>query len=257
MKKSLQYFFTQRDERDCPSHTLYLQIMSFQTLKEEAWEANMEIPRQNLAIYTFGNVSAIDRQAGVIAIKPSGVPYAALKATDMVLIDLDNKVLEGTMRPSSDTKTHTLLYRHFPHIGGVCHTHSTYAVAWAQAMRPIPIMGTTHADHLTQSVPVTEVMSPEMIQGDYEHETGNQILDLFGEGKLDSAEVEMVLVACHGPFTWGKDAAKAVYNAAVLEELARMAYLTLQINPDTPLLMPSLIDKHYFRKHGKTAYYGQ
>ena len=217
----------------------------------------MEIPRQNLAIYTFGNVSAIDRAAGVVAIKPSGVPYVELRPEDMVLIDLDNKLVEGTKRPSSDTKTHTLLYRHFEHIGGVCHTHSTYAVAWAQAMRAIPNLGTTHADHLVAAVPVTAVMTDEMIRGDYEHETGQQIIDHFAQEKLSPQEVEMVLVACHGPFTWGKDAAKAVYNAAVLEQLAQMAYLTLQINPLTPPIKNSLMEKHYFRKHGKTAYYGQ
>lgn len=229
----------------------------FKLLKQQAYEANMEILHQKLAIYTFGNVSAIDREAGVVAIKPSGVPYSDLKAEDMVLVDLQNKVLEGSRRPSSDTKTHTLLYQHFESIGGVCHTHSTYAVAWAQAMRSIPNLGTTHADHLTAAVPVTEVMSDEMILGDYEQETGRQILDVFRKENLSPEEVEMILVACHGPFTWGKDAAKAVYNAAVLEELAKMAYLTLQINPLTPPIKQTLIGKHYFRKHGKDAYYGQ
>ncbi len=229
----------------------------YKSLKEAAYEANMEILHQKLAIYTFGNVSAIDRAAGMVAIKPSGVPYSELKPEDMVLVDLDNKVVEGSKRPSSDTKTHTLLYRHFENIGGVCHTHSTYAVAWAQAMRAIPNLGTTHADHLVASVPVTEVMSDEMILGDYEHETGNQILNVFKKHNLSPEEVEMVLVACHGPFTWGKDAAKAVYNASVLEELAKMAYLTLQINPATAAIKETLIDKHYFRKHGQGAYYGQ
>lgn len=229
----------------------------FQSLKEAAWEANLEIERQKLAIYTFGNVSAIDRAEGVIAIKPSGVPYALLKPEDMVLVDLDNKILEGDKRPSSDTKTHVLLYRHFDHIGGVCHTHSTYAVAWAQAGRPIPNLGTTHADHLVCPVPVTAIMRDEQITGDYEHETGIQIIETFEKERLSPMEVEMVLVACHGPFTWGKDAHKAVYNAAVLEELAKMAYLTLQINPLAQPLKPALIDKHYFRKHGKNAYYGQ
>lgn len=232
-------------------------MSKYQSLKEAAWEANMEIPVQKLAIYTFGNVSAIDRAAGIIAIKPSGVPYSELKPEDMVLVDLDNNLVEGTKRPSSDTKTHTLLYRNFEGIGGVCHTHSTYAVAWAQALRAIPNLGTTHADHLVAHVPVTDVMSDEMIQGDYEHETGNQILDVFRRENLSPTEVEMVLVACHGPFTWGKDAAKAVYNAAVLEQLAQMAYLTLQISPGTPAIKQALIDKHYFRKHGQNAYYGQ
>lgn len=229
----------------------------YKTLREAAYEANMEIQRQRLAIYTFGNVSAIDRAAGVVAIKPSGVPYSVLKPADMVLVDLDNQVLEGNLRPSSDTKTHTLLYRHFDTIGGICHTHSTYAVAWAQAIREIPNLGTTHADHLTTAVPVTDVMSDEMILGNYEHETGNQIIDTFARQNLLPSEVEMVLVACHGPFTWGKDAAKAVYNAAVLEELAKMAYLTMQINPGIAPIKQTLVDKHYFRKHGKQAYYGQ
>lgn len=232
-------------------------MSKYQYLKEQVYEANMEIPREELAIVTFGNVSGIDRAAGVVAIKPSGVPYHRLKAEDIVIVDLDNALVEGSMRPSSDTKTHTLLYKSFPTIGGVCHTHSTYAVAWAQAIRPIPNLGTTHADHLTASVPVTEVMSDERIRRDYELETGNQILDLFGDGKLSYEEVEMVLVACHGPFTWGKDPAKAIYNSIVLEEIAKMAYLTLQINPSATTIKQSLIDKHYFRKHGKDAYYGQ
>jgi L-ribulose-5-phosphate 4-epimerase len=229
----------------------------YKSLKEAAYEANMEIPRQKLAIYTFGNVSAIDRAAGIVAIKPSGVPYSDLKVSDMVLVDLDNQVVEGSARPSSDTKTHILLYRNFPTIGGICHTHSTYAVAWAQAVRAIPNLGTTHADHLTHAVPITAVMTDAMIQGDYEHETGQQILDVFQQENLSPEEVEMVLVACHGPFTWGKDAAKAVYNAGVLEEIAKMAYLTLQINPLAPPIKQTLMDKHFFRKHGKNAYYGQ
>lgn len=232
-------------------------MSKYQYLKEQVYEANMEIPREELAIVTFGNVSGVDRAAGVVAIKPSGVPYHRLKVDDIAVVDLDNVLVEGNMRPSSDTKTHTLLYRNFPSIGGVCHTHSTYAVAWAQAIRPIPNLGTTHADHLTAAVPVTEVMSDEMIRRDYEHETGNQILDLFKQESLSYEEVEMVLVACHGPFTWGKDPAKAVYNAIVLEEIAKMAYLTMQINPAASTIKQSLIDKHYFRKHGKDAYYGQ
>ena len=231
--------------------------MSYKYLKELVYEANMEIPREELAIVTFGNVSGIDRSAGVIAIKPSGVPYRKLKIEDIVIVDLDNVLVEGTMRPSSDTKTHTLLYRNFPSIGGVCHTHSTYAVAWAQARKEIPNLGTTHADHLVSAIPVTEVMTDEMIQRDYEHETGNQILDLFTKSGLNPEEVEMVLVACHGPFSWGKDPAKAVYNAVVLEEIAKMAYLTLQINPEISSIKQTLIDKHFFRKHGKDAYYGQ
>ncbi|MCF0057230.1 L-ribulose-5-phosphate 4-epimerase [Dyadobacter sp. CY356] len=231
--------------------------MLYKYLKEQVYEANMEIPKEELAIVTFGNVSGVDRTAGVVAIKPSGVPYRKLKVEDIVIVDLDNVLVEGNMRPSSDTKTHTLLYRNFPTIGGVCHTHSTYAVAWSQAGMSIPNLGTTHADHLVAPVPITEVMTDEMIQGDYEHETGNQILNLFNRLSLSPEEVEMVLVACHGPFTWGKDPGKAVYNAVVLEEIAKMAYLTMQINPDVASIKQSLIDKHFFRKHGKNAYYGQ
>ncbi len=231
--------------------------MDFKDLKEQVYEANMEIPKQRLAIYTFGNVSAIDRAKGIIGIKPSGVPYSDLTVDDIVILDLEGRVVEGKMRYSSDTKTHILLYQNFETIGGICHTHSTYAVAWAQAVRSIPNFGTTHADHLTPSVPVTDVMTDAMILGDYELETGNQILDIFKQQNLSPEEVEMVLVACHGPFTWGKTAAKAVYNATVLEELAKMALLTLQINPSVSPIKQSLIDKHYFRKHGKDAYYGQ
>ena len=232
-------------------------MSQYNNLKEEVYEANMALPRRGLVLYTFGNVSGIDRRAGVVAIKPSGVPYEALKPEDIVIVDLENQLVEGKLRPSSDTLTHTLLYRHFPTIGGICHTHSTYAVAWAQAKRPIPNLGTTHADHLVAAVPCTEVMTDEMIQGNYELETGNQILNLFRDQQLSYEEVEMVLVACHGPFTWGKNPAKAVYNAAVLEELARMAQLTLSINPAVTTIKQALIDKHYLRKHGKSAYYGQ
>jgi len=215
----------------------------------------MELPKHNLVIYTFGNVSAFDREEGVFAIKPSGVRYSQLKPEDMVVVDLENVVVEGKLRPSSDTKTHTVLYKNFPGIGGITHTHSTYAVAWAQAMKPVPVFGTTHADYMTVDIPVTEVMSDEMVCGDYEEETGNLIIKRFGD--LSFKEIEMVLVACHGPFTWGTTPQKAVYNSVMLEELARMAYLTLQINDKTPRLKKLLIDKHYQRKHGKNAYYGQ
>jgi L-ribulose-5-phosphate 4-epimerase len=232
-------------------------MKKYKQLKEEVYEANMDIQKNNLAIYTFGNVSAIDRKMGIVGIKPSGVPYSDLKPKDIVILDLEGIIIEGKMRPSSDTKTHILLYKNFENIGGICHTHSTYAVAWSQAVKHIPNLGTTHADHLTPSVPVTEIMSDAMILGDYELETGNQILDIFKKQKISPEEVEMVLVACHGPFTWGKNAAKAVYNATVLEELAKMAYLTLQINPKAVEIKQTLKDKHYFRKHGSGAYYGQ
>jgi L-ribulose-5-phosphate 4-epimerase len=229
----------------------------YKTLKEECYEANMKLPKLGLVIFTFGNVSAVDRQNGVFAIKPSGVDYDLLKPDDIVIMDYDAKVVEGKMRPSSDTKTHALLYKTWSEIGGITHTHSTYAVAWAQAGKDIPIMGTTHADHTHQNIPCAPVLSDEMIKGDYEYETGNQIINCFTDNKLSFKEVEMILIQNHGPFTWGKNAEKSVYNAAVLEEIARMAYLTLQINPNTPIIKDSLRMKHFERKHGKNAYYGQ
>ena len=227
----------------------------YNDLKNRVFECNMELPSKGLVIYTFGNVSAIDRNRGVIAIKPSGVPYEELKPDDIVIVDLENNIVEGIMRPSSDTKTHFVLYNNFPEIGGIVHTHATYSVAWAQAKKPIPILGTTHADHLFTDVPCTEIMGDEMIKGDYETETGNQILQTFKN--YNYKEVPMVLVAGHGPFTWGDTPEKAVYNSVVLEELAKMALLTLQINPSVDRLKQAIIDKHYFRKHGKDAYYGQ
>lgn len=217
----------------------------------------MELPRLDLVVYTFGNVSAVDRDQEVFAIKPSGMPYEKLKVDDIVIVDFDNQVVEGGMRPSSDTKTHAFLYNHWPTIGGICHTHSTYAVSWAQAQMDIPIFGTTHADHNTKDIPCAPPMSDDLIAGDYEHMTGQQIFDCFAEKGLSYKEVEMVLIGNHGPFTWGKDAQKAVYNSRVLEEIAKMAYLTLQINPNSPRLKHALIQKHYERKHGAGAYYGQ
>jgi L-ribulose-5-phosphate 4-epimerase len=229
----------------------------FKDLKQEAYEANMQLPALGLVLYTFGNVSALDKKRGVFAIKPSGVDYETLKAADMVIVDLKGKVVEGTLKPSSDTRTHLGLYNAYPELGGVAHTHSLHAVSWAQARRDIPVFGTTHADHLTQPVPCTDVMSPAMIKGDYETETGNQIIQCFKKRKLNHTEVEMVLVANHGPFSWGKTAAKAVYSSRVMEELAKMALLTLQINPKAKTLGKDLLNKHYQRKHGKGAYYGQ
>ena len=229
----------------------------YKDLKQECYEANMQLDALKLVIYTFGNVSAVDRSKGVFAIKPSGVPYEILKPEDIVIVDFDNIIVEGTMRPSSDTKTHAYLYKHWENIGGIAHTHATFSVAWAQAQRDIPIFGTTHADHLTTDIPCAPPMSDELIQGNYEHNTGIQILDCFKEKKLSYEEVEMVLIGNHGPFTWGKNAAKAVYNSKVLEAVAEMAYLTLQINPNAPRLKDALIQKHYDRKHGKDAYYGQ
>jgi L-ribulose-5-phosphate 4-epimerase len=229
----------------------------FKHIKEAAYKANMQLPELGLVLFTFGNASAADREAGVFAIKPSGVPYAELRPEDMIIVDFDNNIVEGAMRPSSDTKTHAVLYKHWGHIGGIVHTHSTYATAWSQTQLDIPIFGTTHADHLTVDVPCAPVMSDDMIRGDYEYETGFQILNAFRDRGLSPQEVEMILIANHAPFTWGKTVEKAVYNSAVLEELARMAYITLQIRPDAPRLKDALIKKHYDRKHGEGAYYGQ
>ena len=231
--------------------------MNYESLRAECFEANMELPRLGLVLYNFGNVSCIDRQAGVFAIKPSGIVYEALAPKDIVIVDLDGKVVDGTLRPSSDTNTHLELYKAFPAIGGVVHTHSTFAVGWAQAARAVPLYGTTHADHLATDIPCTDFMPDECIQNDYETETGRQIIEFFREHGLDPSEIPMVLVAGHGPFTWGATAAKAVFHARVLEELCKMAFLTEAINPDVHRLKDSLVQKHYNRKHGKDAYYGQ
>ena len=229
----------------------------FKDLKKEVYEANQRLPELGLVLFTFGNASAVDRERGVFAIKPSGVAYEELKVEDIVVLDFDNNVIEGELRPSSDTKTHAVLYKHCPNIGGIVHTHSTYATAWSQTLLDIPIFGTTHADHLTYDIPCAEPMSDEMIKGDYEHETGFQILNALKERGFTYEEVEMILVGNHAPFTWGKTVKKAVYNCAVLEEVAKMAYLTLQINPDAARLKQSIIEKHYERKHGSDSYYGQ
>jgi L-ribulose-5-phosphate 4-epimerase len=229
----------------------------YQYIKEEAYHANMQLPKLGLVLFTFGNVSAADRKLGVFAIKPSGVPYEDLTPEKMVIVDFDGNTVEGDLRPSSDTKTHAVLYKHWENIGGIVHTHSTYATAWAQALRDIPIFGTTHADHLTTDVPCATPMDDAMIQGDYEYETGFQIMNYLEEKNMSYEEVEMVLVGNHAPFTWGKDAKKAVYNSAVLEELARMAFLTEQIKPQALRMKGSLIKKHFERKHGPDSYYGQ
>ncbi|MEQ8583199.1 MAG: L-ribulose-5-phosphate 4-epimerase [Marinoscillum sp.] len=232
-------------------------MSKYAELKRACYEANMELPAQGLVIFTFGNVSAVDRKEGVFAIKPSGVDYAVLKPEDIVIVDFECQTVEGKMRPSSDTKTHAFLYREWPEIGGISHTHATYSVAWAQAQQDIPIFGTTHADYLTSDIPCAPPMSDELIKGNYEHMTGQQIVDCFTQKGLSYQEVEMVLLGNHGPFTWGKTAAKSVFNSKLLEELARMAYLTRQINPAAPRLKEALINKHWERKHGKDAYYGQ
>jgi L-ribulose-5-phosphate 4-epimerase len=215
----------------------------------------MELNSHGLVLYTWGNVSQIDRDQGVFAIKPSGVPYEELTVHDIVVVDLDGNRVEGHLNPSSDTRTHAHLYRHFKDIGGITHTHSTYATAWAQAQREIPCLGTTHADYAYGAVPCTAVMSDAQIERDYEEETGVQITDAF-KGR-NPVETPMVIVAGHAPFTWGKDAAQSVYHAVVLEEIARMAYLTVTIDPSRDALKQAIVDKHYLRKHGKNAYYGQ
>jgi L-ribulose-5-phosphate 4-epimerase len=229
--------------------------MSYTELKRQAWEANMELHHRGLVLYTWGNVSQIDRDLGVVAIKPSGVPYERLTVDDMVVVDLENQRVEGTLNPSSDTRTHTHLYRQFETIGGVTHTHSTYATAWAQAQQEIPCFGTTHADYAYGSIPCTKIMSNTQIERDYEEETGMQITQAF-EGR-NPLETPMVIVAGHAPFTWGKNASESVYHAVVLEEIARMAFLTRSIDPQRGPLKQEIMDKHYQRKHGKNAYYGQ
>lgn len=232
-------------------------MTDFADLRREAYVANMQVPRHNLAVLTFGNASAFDPEHQVFAIKPSGVSYDDLQEEDMVIVDLDCNVVEGEMRPSSDTRTHGVLYRSFPGLRGIVHTHSTYAVGWAQAMTPIPLLGTTHADHATVDIPCTPPMDDEQVRGNYEEETGNQIVGHFAALGLDPSEVEMVLVGCHGPFTWGASPERAVHNAVVLEELARMAFITRVVNPEIARIPDSLRDTHYERKHGRNAYYGQ
>lgn len=229
----------------------------YDSIKQAAYNANMQIDELGLVLFTFGNVSAADQDGGVFAIKPSGVPYVDLTPEKMVIVDFDASVVEGDLRPSSDTKTHAVLYKHWPVVGGIAHTHSIYATAWAQTLKDIPILGTTHADHLTVDVPCAPPMDDDMIEGNYEHQTGFQILNLFEERNLSYQEAEMMLVGNHAPFTWGNSAEKAVYNSAVLEQLAEMAYLSLQIDPNVSRMKSSLIKKHYDRKHGDDAYYGQ
>jgi len=232
-------------------------MSKYDLIRQSAYEANMQLPKLGLVLFTFGNVSAADRGQGVFAVKPSGVPYENLSPENMVIVDFDGNTVEGPMRPSSDTKTHAVLYKHWENIGGIVHTHSTYGTAWAQAQRNIPIYGTTHADHNIADIPCAPPMGDLMIQGDYEYQTGFQIINCLQEKGMAYEEMEMILVGSHAPFTWGKTAAKAVYNSAVLEEVAQMAYLTEQINPEVARLKPALIQKHYERKHGKDAYYGQ
>jgi L-ribulose-5-phosphate 4-epimerase len=231
--------------------------MKYQHIQEAAYNANMELPRLNLVLFTFGNVSVVDRELNVFAIKPSGVPYEELSPEKMVIVDFDGKTIEGALRPSSDTLTHAVLYKHWTGIGSIVHTHSTYATAWAQTQRDIPVYGTTHADHTTADIPCAAPMNDEMIKGNYEYETGIQIINCLNEKKLDYHEVEMMLVGNHAPFTWGKTAAKAVYNSAVLESIAQMAFITEQVKPGAGRLKDALIQKHFERTHGPDSYYGQ
>lgn len=231
--------------------------MKYDHIREAAYKANMQLPELGLVLFTFGNVSAIDRSLGVFAIKPSGVPYTELSPQKMVIVDLDGNKVDGDLRPSSDTLTHAVLYRHWKNIGGIVHTHSTFATAWAQAQRDIPVFGTTHADHNTVDIPCAPPMDDAMIKGNYEYETGFQIMNCFKEKNLNYEEVEMILVGNHAPFTWGKTPEKAVYNSAVLEHIAHTAYLTEQINAGAPRLKDTLIKKHFERKHGPDSYYGQ
>ncbi|PVH27094.1 L-ribulose-5-phosphate 4-epimerase [Sphingobacterium corticibacter] len=229
----------------------------YKRIKEEAYAANMRLPELGLVLFTFGNASVADHDQGVFAIKPSGVDYPQLRPDDMVIVDFDGNTISGDLRPSSDTKTHAVLYKHWPKIGGIVHTHSQYATAWAQSQRDIPLYGTTHADHLTTDIPCAPPMEDAMIAGNYEYETGFQILNHFEQQGLDYEEVEMILVANHAPFTWGKTGDKAVYNSAVLEYVAKMALFTEQIQPNAARMKDALIKKHYERKHGAGSYYGQ
>ena len=226
-------------------------------LREEVYRANMELPERGLVVYTWGNVSGIDRESGLVVIKPSGVEYDDLKPSDLVIVDLNNKVVEGDMNPSSDTKTHVELYKAFPTVGGIVHTHSAHAVGWAQAGRDIPCYGTTHADYFYGAVPCTRNLTPSEVELDYELNTGKVIVETFKERKLEPLSVPGVICRSHGPFTWGKNAAQAVYHAVVLEEVAKMAMYTVTVDQMASPAPQYVQDKHYLRKHGANAYYGQ
>jgi L-ribulose-5-phosphate 4-epimerase len=226
-------------------------------LKREVLEANLQLPKHSLVTFTWGNVSGIDREQGLVVIKPSGVPYEELKLDDLVVVDLEGRVVEGTLRPSSDTPTHLGLYRAFPNVGGIVHTHSPWATSWAQAGRPIPALGTTHADYYYGEIPCTRALTKEEINTAYEVETGNVIIETFETGGIEPLAMPGVLVTGHAPFCWGKDAKEAVHNAVVLEEVAKMALHTFQLNPQIEAIDQFLLDKHYLRKHGVNAYYGQ
>ena len=224
-------------------------------LREQVLQANLELVRRGLVLYTFGNASGISREQNLVAIKPSGVPYETLRPEDLVITDLEGNIVEGNLRPSSDLPTHLVLYKAFPEIGAVVHTHSEYATAWAQARRAIPCFGTTHADYFHGPIPVTEVMASEEVSSEYEKNTGHAIVRAF-KG-IDYSAIPAVLVANHASFAWGRDPEAAAHNAVVLEAVARMAYFTVAINPDAQPIGRALHDKHHLRKHGKGAYYGQ
>ena len=226
-------------------------------LRQQVYEANMELPKRGLVAYTWGNVSGIDRKSGLLAIKPSGVKYEDLSPESMVILDLDGNIVEGSLKPSSDTKTHIELYKAFPDIGGIVHTHSPYAAAWAQAGEDIPCYGTTHADYFYGPVPCARHLTPEEIEADYEKGTGTVIIETFTKRNIDPNHVPAVICKSHGPFAWGKDADEAVYHAVVLEEISKMAVFTRQINAAALPVPQHVLDKHFMRKHGPDAYYGQ
>ncbi|MHC5249153.1 L-ribulose-5-phosphate 4-epimerase [Enterococcus sp. LJL90] len=226
-------------------------------LKEEVFQANLELPKHGLIKYTWGNVSAVDREQNLFVIKPSGVDYDTMQASDMVVCDFDGKVVEGKLNPSSDTPTHAVLYKKFLEIGGIVHTHSTWATGWAQAGVDLPAMGTTHADTFYGSVPCARFLTQAEIDAGYETETGNVIVETFKERNIQPLEIPGVLLHGHAPFTWGKDANAAVMNAVVLEEVAKMNFIARQLNSYAPELPQQILDKHYLRKHGADAYYGQ
>ncbi|HEY5560399.1 MAG TPA: L-ribulose-5-phosphate 4-epimerase [Clostridiaceae bacterium] len=224
-------------------------------LKQSVLEANLELPKKGLITYTWGNVSGIDREKNLVVIKPSGVPYEELKLENLVVVDLDGNIVEGSLNPSSDTPTHLAIYKEFKEVGGIVHTHSRWATIWAQSGKGIPALGTTHADYFYGEIPCTRKMTPEEIKGEYEKETGNIILDTFKD--INPIYVPGVLVNNHGPFTWGKDAFEAVHNAVVLEQISMMAYYTCSLTPGIKPIDQVLLDKHFLRKHGANSYYGQ
>jgi L-ribulose-5-phosphate 4-epimerase len=224
-------------------------------LKEQVLEANQDLPRYGLVVFTWGNVSGIDRESGYMVIKPSGIDYAKLKRDDMVVVDMNGKVIEGKYKPSSDTPTHLMLYRSFEQIGGIVHTHSSWATSWAQAGRSIPALGTTHADYFYGQIPCTRPMTRSEIEGEYEHETGKVIVETFKN--INPVQVPGVLVHAHAPFSWGKDPHDAIHNAVVLEEVSKIAFHSLQLDAGLQAMDQRLLDRHFLRKHGKNAYYGQ